>query len=373
MGDPTPQNAPSDLMRMRSDTPASDLVKKVTAGVLAEFARRERTRDLTAVKPPPQKFTAEIRRDDNAVPTPEQAIKKFQQIIDAWFQTGEYKKSDSDKYSDAFKEALNNFLAQHPDVKKKIVELLMNKKLLPLELMMAAPALVGIVVNKRDLPSLEIPLGRQMKVNIDIDGNVSQIKKVVIKFEMPIGSVERRPKSELPSMPNVKPAVDIAPALTERFRTMLPDAAIRNWMLSWFEAKFDRAGPWEEARYRMICDWIRNPDNVDQLPSLHDLADNLLVAIYLAAAAKRHTASVTMLGPQYKLLRGIGDLSVLFRMLEALVKVAMSLKEVAQTAKGLTLVSFQYPSWQPSGRNYTPSSKTYVVSIRRDASQPQGK
>ena len=76
MGDPPPQNARSDLFRMRSDTPAADLVKEVTARVLAEFARRERTRELTMVKPPPQKFTSEIRRDDNAVPTPEQAVKR---------------------------------------------------------------------------------------------------------------------------------------------------------------------------------------------------------------------------------------------------------------------------------------------------------
>lgn len=85
-------------------------------------------------------------------PGPTAVEQRLGEILDAWMGTNKFTKKDEDKYKDALKQALKGFLKTPQG--KKLNDVLLSAKVLPLTLMIVGTALTGIIVNKRDIPSV---------------------------------------------------------------------------------------------------------------------------------------------------------------------------------------------------------------------------
>lgn len=308
-------------------------------------------------KPVPRSYPFTWRCTHKA-PGPEDVEKRLKEIIDLWMGNAKSEKKEEDKYADALKQALKRFLKETP-AGKKLKDLLLSKRVLPLTLMVGGAALTGILVDKRDIPSIpEIPLWRKITVSADIEGNITAPKKILLKFSMPIGG------SQKPRAPNKAAATPGVPAkVATEIRRIVDDEALRTWIVNQAKWEYEIAGPREEERKLIFRNWAANPKNRQELPGMHSLADHLTAKLLAAAKARHREAKVRLVDE--RIWPAITDLTGLWERLVGLVAVVSPL--LGREIQGVEQVTFEYPRTRAKHGEW--KCKKYPIRINRPAAR----
>lgn len=188
------------------------------------------------------------------------------------------KPQEKEKATEALKKSLEAFF--ETEIGKKIKELLLSRKGLPLTLMVVSTGLASMIAENTDIPSLpELPVSDRFSIKFEFEGTFKEPKSVKIIFKFALGGGEKTEKRE------EKPAILSLPPEVHNFISRINKKTLIKWIVDRAFYEYEMAGPDEEEKEKKFYQSVR--DNPDSLPDSQLLATEIARKLYAQGMQNR--------------------------------------------------------------------------------------
>jgi hypothetical protein len=232
---------------------------------------------------------------------PFQVQQRLDALLGPWLDR--YGEHSDAPYEDAFKEALAAYMETPQG--KKLKDLLLSKRVLPLTLTVVGMALVGTIANDGDIPSPPEKDFGGVTVKVDFLGKFDAPKGIFITLSVPLGSgpkpkrVPRRVGTPLPA------------ELHAQIHRQIDKDMLRKWIVKQAAWEYETAGPNEEDKKKRFYYYVKNPSG-DVTPDTQLVAEALAREFVNAGKQRQTRVDFNMdyreIWDQLYDLRGLTDL-----------------------------------------------------------------
>lgn len=278
--------------------------------------------------PPTQLYHHQVSHWPAQYNVPFNVEQRLEALLGPWLNRYHYHAQDPDPYKDALKQALHAFMETTQG--KKLKDLLLSKRVLPVTLMIVGTALAGMIANNADIPATpDLPFYKGIKIKAEFQGQFDSPTGILITFSAPLGATppKRKPGPKLVGAP-------LPAKLHADIRRQIDNDALADWIIQQAAWEYEIAGPDTEPRKKQFYHHVNNRRG--------DLPDTQLVAEALArefvSRGKSEPKRMDFDLHHAEIWNKLDDLRGLVKRLRALVSVLTSL--LPQETAGIESVAF---------------------------------